>query len=122
MGVKIGQTTKDREFTLEGVNCLGACALGPVVVVDGVYHANVRRPMVESIIKSSNENESSSYTFPVTVSCPRCNHSLMDENYLIDKYPSVHLTVSFQRKHGWIRLSSVYKSWSTLMCFFDWYI
>ena len=33
LGVKPGQTTADREFTLETVNCLGACALGPVVVL-----------------------------------------------------------------------------------------
>ena len=33
-----GDTTADRAFTLETVNCLGACALGPVVVIDGTYH------------------------------------------------------------------------------------
>lgn len=32
-----GHTTPDREFTLETVNCVGCCALGPVVVVDGRY-------------------------------------------------------------------------------------
>ena len=34
--VEPGETTDDRAFTLETVNCLGACALGPVVVIDGV--------------------------------------------------------------------------------------
>jgi len=40
-----GETTKDLNFSLETVNCLGACALGPIVVVDGEYHAemNVRK-------------------------------------------------------------------------------
>ena len=38
LGVAPGQTTDDGLFTVEAVNCLGACALGPVVVVDGVYH------------------------------------------------------------------------------------
>jgi NADH-quinone oxidoreductase subunit E len=33
-----GQTTKDGAFTLKTVNCLGCCALGPVVVLDDVYH------------------------------------------------------------------------------------
>ena len=33
-----GQTTKDGAFTLQTVNCLGCCALGPVVVMDDVYH------------------------------------------------------------------------------------
>jgi NADH-quinone oxidoreductase subunit E len=40
-GVGPGETTPDGEVTLQTVNCLGACALGPVVVVDGVYHPYV---------------------------------------------------------------------------------
>ncbi len=36
-----GETTADRTFTVETVNCLGACALGPVVVIDGTYHDNM---------------------------------------------------------------------------------
>ena len=35
--IRAGQTTKDMKFTLETVNCLGACAMGPVIVVDGEY-------------------------------------------------------------------------------------
>jgi NADH-quinone oxidoreductase subunit E len=34
LGIGRGQTTKDGEFTLETVNCVGACALGPVVLAD----------------------------------------------------------------------------------------
>lgn len=41
LGIKAGETTPDGEFTLETVNCLGACALGPIVVADGVYHSKV---------------------------------------------------------------------------------
>ncbi len=43
--VEPGNTTKDLIFSLDTVNCLGACALGPVVVVDGEYHGqmNVRK-------------------------------------------------------------------------------
>ncbi len=41
LGIKTGETTEDMEFTLESVNCLGACALGPVVVVDGKYHGQM---------------------------------------------------------------------------------
>lgn len=37
LGVEPGGTTRDRLFTLETVNCLGACALGPIVVADGEY-------------------------------------------------------------------------------------
>jgi NADH:ubiquinone oxidoreductase subunit E/NAD-dependent dihydropyrimidine dehydrogenase PreA subunit len=38
LNIKPGQTSADGEFSLETVNCLGACAMGPVVVIDGEYH------------------------------------------------------------------------------------
>jgi NADH:ubiquinone oxidoreductase subunit E len=40
-GIQPGSTTADRLFTLQAVNCVGACALAPVMVVDGVYHDGV---------------------------------------------------------------------------------
>lgn len=39
LNIGAGETSPDRQFTLETVNCLGCCAIGPVVVVDGDYHA-----------------------------------------------------------------------------------
>lgn len=39
--VKAGQTTKDKLITLETVNCLGCCAIGPIVVVDSEYHGEM---------------------------------------------------------------------------------
>ncbi len=39
--VEDGETTDDMMFTLETVACLGACALGPVMVVDSTYHGNM---------------------------------------------------------------------------------
>ena len=47
-----GETTKDGLFTLETVNCLGACAIAPVMVVDGNYHSKVQPDKLESILKS----------------------------------------------------------------------
>ncbi len=41
LGIKAGATTADGEFTLESVHCVGACAMGPVVVIDGTYHGNI---------------------------------------------------------------------------------
>ncbi|MBU4561716.1 NAD(P)H-dependent oxidoreductase subunit E, partial [bacterium] len=38
LGIKAGETTKNLKFTLETVNCLGACALGPLIVIDGKYY------------------------------------------------------------------------------------
>ena len=37
LGIRPGETTKDRNFTLETVNCLGVCAAGPVIAIDGEY-------------------------------------------------------------------------------------
>jgi NADH:ubiquinone oxidoreductase subunit E len=37
LSVEPGETTLDRQFTLETVNCLGACALGPIMVIEGEY-------------------------------------------------------------------------------------
>jgi NADH-quinone oxidoreductase subunit E len=40
-GIKAGETDLDLKFSLETVNCVGCCALGPVVVVDGQTHGNM---------------------------------------------------------------------------------
>lgn len=113
-----GETTPDKEFTLDTVNCLGACALGPVVVVDGHYFSNVSKGKVSQIIKKTRDGldkvevEGDRRIFPVAVNCSRCNHSLMEPDHLIDGCPSVRVTVSFERKHGWLRLSSLYGSYT----------
>lgn len=41
LGIKPGETTRDGEISFETVNCLGACALGPLVTVDDDYHGNM---------------------------------------------------------------------------------
>ena len=53
LGVERGNTTPDREFTLETVNCVGACALGPVVVLDEKYWGHVTVQDVDKIIEST---------------------------------------------------------------------
>jgi NADH:ubiquinone oxidoreductase subunit E/NAD-dependent dihydropyrimidine dehydrogenase PreA subunit len=50
LSVEAGMTTDDRLFTLETVNCLGACALGPIVVVDGEYHGSMTLTGVGKVI------------------------------------------------------------------------
>ena len=40
--IKAGETTKDLKFTIEVVNCVGACALAPVVIVNEEYHGSVK--------------------------------------------------------------------------------
>lgn len=50
LDVKTGGTTKDLAFTLESVNCLGACALGPIMVIDRNYHGRISIQKIESIL------------------------------------------------------------------------
>lgn len=57
LGVEAGQTTKDRQFTLETVACLGCCAIGPVVVVDNEYFAHTSIREVGSILKKYRKKE-----------------------------------------------------------------
>jgi len=116
--IKSGETTADRQFTLETVNCLGACALGPVVVVDGHYFSNVTKSKVYDILEKARTGldkidiKTDERVFPVEVSCARCNHSLMDSRQVIDGHPVIRVTVSFGQKHGWLSLSSVYGSYT----------
>jgi NADH-quinone oxidoreductase subunit E len=51
--VKSGETTKDREFSLDTVNCVGACALGPLVIVDKEYHGGASPNQVPTILGKS---------------------------------------------------------------------
>ena len=55
LGIKPGDTTKDGKFSLETVNCVGACALGPVVVVNNDYHGQVTISKVDKIIDKINK-------------------------------------------------------------------
>ncbi len=118
LGIAPGETTPDRLITLETVNCLGACALGPIVVADGHYFSNVTQSQVKEIVYRASvgldrvDITTDERIFPVEVSCPSCNHSLMDRGHYIDGYPSIRVTVSFNLKHGWIRLSCLYGSFS----------
>lgn len=57
LGIKPGETTKDGKFSLETVNCVGACALGPVVVINTDYHGQVTINKVDKIIKKINNEE-----------------------------------------------------------------
>ncbi|HPQ80129.1 MAG TPA: NAD(P)H-dependent oxidoreductase subunit E [bacterium] len=52
IGVKAGETDKDLKYTLETVNCVGACALGPVVVANGEYHGKLDTQKVKKMVES----------------------------------------------------------------------
>jgi NADH-quinone oxidoreductase subunit E len=50
--IKAGETTPDRQITLETVNCLGACALGPVVVADNAYSGQMDIAKTDRLLKN----------------------------------------------------------------------
>ncbi len=52
LGIGPGETTEDGLFTLETVNCLGACALGPLMVVDEDYHGRMKTKDTGTVLDS----------------------------------------------------------------------
>jgi NADH:ubiquinone oxidoreductase subunit E len=59
LDVKSGDTTKDGQFTLETVACLGCCAIGPVVVIGETYHGHATIRKVGSILKKYQKGKES---------------------------------------------------------------
>jgi len=55
--IKPGETTSDGLFTLETVNCVGACAIAPVMVVDEQYHPKVKPDEVGSVLAAYREKK-----------------------------------------------------------------
>ena len=54
LGISSSETTQDLRFTLETVNCVGACALGPMVIIDEEYHGEITTDKVNSVLKKYN--------------------------------------------------------------------
>ena len=51
LGIAPGETTADGVFSLETVNCLGSCAIAPVMVVNETYYGKVAPPMIRGILE-----------------------------------------------------------------------
>jgi NADH-quinone oxidoreductase subunit E len=51
-GIKPGETSEDMRFSLETVNCVGACALGPIVIIDGKYEGEMKIDKVKPLLAS----------------------------------------------------------------------
>ena len=60
LGVKSGETTSDLMFSLEGLRCVGACGLAPVVVVNGKVYGQVNVDQVKDIIAEYKQIEATS--------------------------------------------------------------
>lgn len=116
-----GGTTPDNEISLETVNCLGACALGPTVVADGHYFPHVTKGEVREIIARTKEEmekintETDDRIFRLPLSCPLCKASLMDPDHPLDGHPSVRIDVSANGRKNPLRLSSLYGSGAVAM-------
>ncbi len=52
LGIKSGETTKDLKYTLETVNCVGACALGPIIIIDGEPSGEMKVEKVKPLLGS----------------------------------------------------------------------
>jgi len=57
LGIAPGETSDGGAFTFERVNCLGCCALGPVVVLDGVYHDHINSSKLRRLIAAVREED-----------------------------------------------------------------
>jgi NADH-quinone oxidoreductase subunit E len=55
--IEVGETTPDMQFTLETVRCLGACALGPVVVLDDDYHGHMSTKKIDALLQQYKEQQ-----------------------------------------------------------------
>jgi NADH-quinone oxidoreductase subunit E len=51
LGIAMGETTKDKRFTLETVHCVGCCSLGPVAVIDGEVFGRLSQDKVPALLK-----------------------------------------------------------------------
>ncbi len=61
LSIEPGETTDDNLFTLETVNCVGACALGPIAIADGDYHGQMKMSEVDKLVeKLKNEKRNDS--------------------------------------------------------------
>ena len=58
LNIKPGQTTEDRKFSLNVVNCLGVCAIGPVMFVDGKFYGEMNSVKAKRIIEKLNKKRS----------------------------------------------------------------
>ena len=57
LGIPAGATTPDGKYTLERVNCLGACALAPLAVIDGRYYSRMTEAKAEAVLAAIEKDE-----------------------------------------------------------------
>jgi NADH-quinone oxidoreductase subunit E len=55
LGVANGETTPDRQFTLDTVSCLGCCSLAPVIMINNDTYGNLLPKQIKKIVKGYRE-------------------------------------------------------------------
>ena len=56
LGIRSGETTKDKMFSIESVACLGCCAISPVCVIDGQIYGDLTIKKLKKILKNLKED------------------------------------------------------------------
>ena len=57
LGICAGETTENRLFSLETVNCLGACALGPIIAINGEFYGDMIASKVPELLKKYSDSK-----------------------------------------------------------------
>ncbi|MBN2384746.1 NAD(P)H-dependent oxidoreductase subunit E [bacterium] len=57
LGIKCGQTSQDLKYSIETVNCVGACSLAPLVVLNQKYYGNIKPTKIKSLFKGKKTDE-----------------------------------------------------------------
>jgi NADH:ubiquinone oxidoreductase subunit E len=58
LGIKDGETTPDKKFTLESVMCVGACSLSPIMIVDEDTHGKLKPANIRKVLKKYRGDDS----------------------------------------------------------------
>jgi len=66
LGIKPGEVTPDGLFSIEQVNCLGACALGPIVAENGTYHHHMTPAKLRKLIETLSRQETEDVQYAQT--------------------------------------------------------
>lgn len=57
LGIKVGETDKDLNFSLSTSGCVGTCGLAPIVVVDGELYGNINQTRIPRLLKKHQEKK-----------------------------------------------------------------
>jgi len=57
LGIAAGETTPDLGFTIKTVNCVGACAMAPVLIVNGTYHGNAKATKLDAYLEAGEDDD-----------------------------------------------------------------